>query len=111
MNWGNSMGNQVERYKHSRRLHRKLAHIDRQMGIRKVIFANRDPMTGNTMGGDDNPHRYHKLSGMTCGSSRCVMCGNPRKFFDERTMQEQRAMQDVEQVRNRHSNGKTPEDE
>jgi hypothetical protein len=105
------MGNQVERYKHSRRMHRKLAYIDRQMGIRKVIFSNRDPLSGNTLGGDDSPHRYHKLSGMTCGSSRCIMCGNPRKFFDERTMQEQRAMQDVEQVRNRHSNGNPPEDE
>jgi calcineurin-like phosphoesterase family protein len=109
MNWGNSMGNQVERYKHSRRMHRKLAYIDRQMGIRKVIFGNRDP--GNTLIKDEVPHRYHKLSGMTCGSSRCIMCGNPRKFFDERTMQEQRAMQDVDHIRNRHSNGKLSEDE
>jgi hypothetical protein len=35
------------------------------------------------------------------------MCGNPRKFFKERTWQEQREMQDVEQIRNKHSNGTT----
>jgi hypothetical protein len=39
------------------------------------------------------------------------MCGNPRKFFDERTQQEKRAMQDVEQKRNKHSNGIPPTDE
>lgn len=104
------MAKEVDRYKHSRRLHRKLAHMERQMGIRKKIF-HRDPLTGKTVGSDESPHRYHKLSGMTCGSSHCYMCGNPRKFFDERTMQEQRAMQDMEQVRNRHSNGKSTEDE
>jgi hypothetical protein len=39
------------------------------------------------------------------------MCGNPRKFFDERTMQEQRQMQDVEKTRNKHSNGTPAQDE
>jgi hypothetical protein len=39
------------------------------------------------------------------------MCGNPRKFFDERTQQEKRSMQDVEQKRNKHSNGIPPTDE
>jgi hypothetical protein len=53
----------------------------------------------------ESPHRYHKVSGMTCGDSSCVMCGNPRKFFDERTLQEQRQMQDMDHLRNRHSNG------
>jgi hypothetical protein len=59
----------------------------------------------------DSPHRYHKVSGVTCGDSRCFMCGNPRKFFKERTMQEQREMQDVEKIRNKHSNGTTSQDE
>ena len=103
------MGKEVERYKHSRRMHRKLAHISKQMGIRKMIFFNRDP--GNKIGRGDMPHRYHKLSGMTCGSSTCMMCGNPRKFFGERTIQEQRQMQDIEQTRNKHSNGTSAQDE
>jgi hypothetical protein len=33
------------------------------------------------------------------------MCGNPRKFFKEPTMQEKRFAQDVDTARDRRSNG------
>jgi hypothetical protein len=33
------------------------------------------------------------------------MCGNPRKFFKEPTVQERRFDQDVDTRRDRHSNG------
>ena len=89
-----------------RRLQQKLRHIARQMAIRKA-----HAFPGINTGKIDSSHRYHKVSGVTCGDSRCAMCGNPRKFFKERTMQEKRAMQDVEHVRDRHSNGTTPQDE
>ena len=92
-----------------RRIQQKNRHIARQMAIRKAhAFANY-----GTPGipAHESPHRYHKVSGMTCGDSNCVMCGNPRKFFDERTMQEQRQMQDVEKTRNKHSNGTPAQDE
>lgn len=88
-----------------RRLQQKLRHIARQMRIRK---AHAFPGPNTKV---DSPHRYHKVSGVTCGDSNCVMCGNPRKFFKERTMQEKRAMQNVDHVRDRHSNGTTPQDE
>jgi hypothetical protein len=103
------MTKEVDRYKHSRRIHRKLAHIERQMGIRR---AHSFPDYG-TPGAPahESPHRYHKVSGLTCGSSTCAMCGNPRKFFNERTMQEKRQMQDVDRLRDRHSNGVIPQDE
>jgi hypothetical protein len=39
------------------------------------------------------------------------MCGNPRKFFNERTMQEQRLMQDMDQQSRHHKNGTVSEDE
>lgn len=42
---------------------------------------------------ENQPHRLHKVSGMSCGNSNCVMCGNPRKFFNEPTIQEQRQYQ------------------
>lgn len=38
-----------------------------------------------------NPKTDHKLSKtnpFTCGDSSCAMCGNPRKFFNEKTLQE-----------------------
>lgn len=40
--------------------------------------------------GQVESHRFHKKSGLTCGNSNCVMCGNPRKFFNEKTMQEKK---------------------
>ena len=42
---------------------------------------------------DKQPHRLHKVTGMNCGNSNCVMCGNPRKIFNELTIQEQRGYQ------------------
>lgn len=36
------------------------------------------------------PHRLAKVSGTTCGNSNCVMCGNPRKFLGEVTIQEEK---------------------
>lgn len=38
-------------------------------------------------------HRYAKHSATTCGDSNCVMCGNPRKFWKERTIQEKKFIQ------------------
>lgn len=36
------------------------------------------------------PHKYHKQSPFNCGDPNCVMCMNPRKAFDEKTMQERK---------------------
>jgi len=102
------MSKEIDRYKHSKRIARKMAHIVRQMGIRQAHAFNIS--SADQVGDYDNPHRYHKVSGMTCGDSRCAMCGNPRKFFNERTLQEQRQMQDVDATRDRHSNGVPSED-
>lgn len=37
-----------------------------------------------------NPHKYHKTSLFSCGNPNCLGCMNPRKSFNEKTMQEQR---------------------
>lgn len=89
------MSDQFDKYQHSRRLHAKARAIKRQMRIRQ---AHSFGVNGMSESGAkyDQPHRYHKRSGMTCGNSNCVMCGNPRKFFNERTIQEKRMMQDIE---------------
>ena len=103
------MSDETDKIKHSKRQQQKENHINRQMYIRKVHSFPDYGTPG--VAEDASPHRYHKVSGVTCGNSNCFACGNPRKFFDERTMQEQRAMQDVEQKRNKHSNGTLPTDE
>lgn len=51
------------------------------------------------------PHKFAKHHAMDCGQPGCVMCGNPRKTFSELTAQEKRLFQDVEQQRDKHSNG------
>lgn len=33
--------------------------------------------------------RFEDRSYFTCGNSNCIMCGNPRKFFDLKTLKEQ----------------------
>lgn len=40
--------------------------------------------------------KHCSTSATTCGSATCAMCGNPRKFNGEPTIQEKRMFQDVE---------------
>ena len=99
------MSNEENKAAHGRRIQQKNRHIARQVRIRQ---AHKFPgITAKV----DSSHRYHKKSGVTCGDSHCAMCGNPRKFFKELTMQEKRQMQDVDNMRDRHSNGIVPTDE
>jgi hypothetical protein len=86
------MSDQTEKYRHSRRMHAKAKSIKRQMRIRRAHAIGINGMS-DSEAKHNQPHRYHKRSGMTCGNSRCAMCGNPRKFFKERTIQEKRMMQ------------------
>ena len=43
-----------------------------------------------------NPHKYHEKSLFNCGNPNCVMCMNPRRAFDEKTMQERRFEQKID---------------
>ena len=78
------MSTEQDKSKHSRRIQQKQNHVARQMKLQRHIFGDQ-PKEG---------HVYHKLSFATCGNSNCYMCGNPRKFTGELTMQEQRLFQD-----------------
>jgi hypothetical protein len=100
------MSTEDDKIKHSSRIQQKNSHISRQVRIRQSHkFPER-----NTLG-TNSPHRYHKISGVTCGDSHCAMCGNPRKFFNDLTQQEKRLFQDLDTVRDRHSNGIPPTNE
>jgi hypothetical protein len=39
------------------------------------------------------PHKFIKHHATNCGIPNCAMCGNPRKFFNEETIQEKRLKQ------------------
>lgn len=93
------MSNETAKSARGRRLLQKNRHIARQVRIRQ---AHKFPGITTKV---DSSHRYHKKSGTTCGDSNCAMCGNPRKFFKEPTFQEKRLSQDLDSVRDRHSNG------
>ena len=94
------MSTEQDRFKSSRRRLKDEAAIAKQT---KIARAHGFP-TGPE-------HKLAKLHATTCGDSNCVMCGNPRKFFGEKTIQEQRLFQDTEKTSDRHSNGITPKDQ
>ena len=84
--------------KHSKRLHQKENHVKKQTKIAKQLGIQQK-----------EPHRFAKHSPANCGNPKCVMCANPRKTFKELTAQEQKMYQDIDAVRDKHSNGLSPE--
>ena len=99
------MSNDTAKYLNSRRRHKNDVAIARQVRIAKA----------HGLGFHDKaikePHRMAKHHAMDCGQPGCMLCGNPRKIFKERTAQEKRMYQDVEKVTDKHSNGILPKDE
>jgi hypothetical protein len=71
------MSDTNDKVKHSKRIQNTESHIAKQEKIAKAHgFLHKIK------------HKFHKLTATTCGNSNCVMCGNPRKFFNEKTVQE-----------------------
>jgi hypothetical protein len=75
------MSTEADKLKHSRRLLKDDNAINKQLKIAKAA--------GHTKYLKE-PHRLAKHHAMDCGQPGCVMCGNPRKAFNEKTIQEQR---------------------
>lgn len=88
------MSTEQDRFKNSQRRLRDESAVKKQTKIAKAYGV---PVT--------EPHKFAKHHAMNCGNPDCVMCGNPRKTFNELTAQEKRLFQDTEATRNRHSNG------
>lgn len=78
------MSNEIDKEKHSERLHKEKVKIAKQVKIAKA-----SGLTDKEI----QPHKYAKKHAMDCGNPGCVVCGNPRKIFKEKTIQEQRAEQ------------------
>ena len=88
------MSEQVVKDKHSKRIQQKENHVKRQTKIAKSFGM---PV--------EEGHRLAKRNALNCGNPKCVMCGNPRRMWHELTIQEQRHFQELEILRDRHSNG------
>jgi hypothetical protein len=73
------MSTEEDKIKHNKRLQKEENAIKKQLKIAK---------TYGVPAKEHESHRFAKHKAMDCGDPDCVMCGNPRKFFKEKTMQE-----------------------
>ena len=95
------MSNETAKFINSRRRHKTDVAIARQVKI-----AKQHHIDGYKSQMEKEPHRMAKHHAMDCGNPHCYLCGNPRKTHKDRlTAQEKRLYQDVERVRDTHSNG------
>jgi hypothetical protein len=95
-----TMSTEQDKFKHSKRLLKDENAVKKQTRIAKEYGF---PV--------ENSHRFAKMHSTNCGDPGCHMCGNPRKFFKEPTVQEKRFNQDMETHRDKRSNGTLPKDE
>ena len=93
-----------DKFKHSKRL------LKDDNAIKKQVKIAKDHRINEYNPKDLEPHRYHKHHAMDCGNPGCIFCANPRKTWNELTIQEKREFQELETIRMRHSNGTLIED-
>jgi len=95
------MSNDLAKFINSKRRHKTDVAISRQVKIAKshATYNQRNIK---------QKHRLAKRHAMDCGNPQCYLCGNPRKTHkDKLTQQEKRLFQNVEVIRDTHSNGLT----
>lgn len=82
------MSNEFVKEKRSKRLHDEETNIKKQVKIAKAHgIDNKNKVI-------KEPHRMSKHHAMDCGQPGCMLCGNPRKLFKEKTIQEKSFLQD-----------------
>jgi hypothetical protein len=88
------VGTEEDKVKHSQRRSKNDNAIRKQIKIAKAFGI---PVS--------DAHKYVKHHAMNCGDPNCAMCANPRKMFGLKTFQEVKLEQDLEAIRDKHSNG------
>ena len=79
------MSNEQDKLRHSERIHQKEVKIAKQV---KIAKENGIPVI--------DPHRFAKHNAMNCGDPNCMLCSNPRKIWGEKTIQEKRNQQELD---------------
>ena len=97
------MSTEQDRFKHSKRLLKDENAINKQLKIAKAHGSSDDKNV-------KNPHRLAKQHAMDCGNPKCLLCSR-EKVFGEPTIQQKRFDQNVEDIRDKHSNGLPTKDE
>jgi hypothetical protein len=93
------MSHEADKFNHSKRLQKNENAVNKQVKIAKEHGV---PIK--------DPHRLEKHHVMDCGNPGCILCSNPRRAWNELTIQEKRKFQETEITRMRHSNGTVAED-
>ena len=92
------MSDEQDKFKNSKRRQKDENAVNKQLKIAK-----------SKVGPDGKdvkqPHRMVKKHAMDCGNPQCILCGNPRKIFKERTQQEKSFYQDLDNGNDKKSNG------
>ena len=80
------MSNEDEKVKHSKRILKTDNAVKKQVKIAKEFGIE-----------VKEPHKFAKHHAMNCGNPKCFMCANPRKVFKEKTIQEKRLEQNIDE--------------
>ena len=80
------MSTEEDKFKKSKRILKDENAIRKQL---KIAKAHNAPV--------ESPHQFAKHHAMNCGNPKCFMCSNPRKVFNEKTIQEKRLEQNIDE--------------
>ena len=80
------MSHEEEKVKHSKRILKTDNAVKKQVKIAKEFGIE-----------VKEPHKFAKHHAMNCGNPKCFMCSNPRKVFKEKTIQEKRLEQNIDE--------------
>ena len=103
MLYNSIMSTEQDRFKHSRRLLKDENAINKQLKIAKSHGTTNDKNV-------EHPHRLAKQHAMDCGNPKCLLCSSA-KVFGEPTIQQKRFDQNVEEPRDKRSNGLTTKED
>jgi len=88
------MSNLEDKFKNSKRRYHDQIAIEKQMQLAKNYGYHKLSSSMSKLPFMLQPHRHHKTKIFNCGDPKCSMCGNPRKFFGEETVQERKHKQE-----------------
>lgn len=97
------MSTEQDRFKHSKRLLKDENAINKQLKIARSHTSSTDKNI-------TQPHRLAKQHAMDCGNPQCMLCSGS-KVLGEPPIQQKRFDQNIEQPRDKRSNGLTNQED
>ena len=92
------MSTEEDKVKHSKRLLKDDNAINKQLKIAKQHGSGFNDQVIK------QPHRLSKHHALDCGNPKCLLC-HREKVFGEKTIKEQKFIQDLDNPRDKRSNG------